>query len=62
MVTLTEKFEKIVDDLHKIRHIIYEKFLHQKLDESKNWRISSDLFSIKIALQNFPSQNSPEIS
>ena len=48
---MTEKLEKILEDINKIRHIIYEKFLHEKLEENnKVWKMSSDLFSIKVAL------------
>ncbi|EAS05601.3 hypothetical protein TTHERM_00711860 (macronuclear) [Tetrahymena thermophila SB210] len=60
VVTVTEKFEKILDDVTKIRQIIYEKYLNEKAD-SKSWCLDSDLCSIKMALMNFSSQQQQEI-
>ena len=51
VVSVTEKFEKILDDVMKIRQIIYEKYLNEKA-EDKSWCLDSDLCSIKMALLN----------
>jgi len=53
VVSVTEKFEKILDDVTKIRQIVYEKYLNEKAEE-QSWCLDSDLYSIKMALLNFP--------